>query len=244
MPRINFQQATETLAALRDQVAQGSADDARLAFLGFCMDNLTLSSGQFLQDLWVAYELGLQRGGYFVEFGAGDGRYASNTWFLERELGWSGIVAEPARIRQAALARNRACHVDTRCVWIESGRTLLFNETPQTGLSTIDSFSDADAHGPARRDGRRYPVETVSLNDLLTHWNAPRRIDFLSIDTEGSELDILQHFDLAAWDVRLIAVEHNFTSRREPVFELLTGLGYRRRFETLSNVDDWYMKDS
>ncbi len=240
MPPITFQQATETLATLRDQIAF-ARDDERLAFLGFCLEHLTQSSGQFLQDLWAAYELGSPRGGYFVEFGAGDGRYASNSWFLERVLDWRGIVAEPARSRHAALARNRACHVDTRCVWIESGRTLLFNEAAQTGLSTIDSFSDGDAHGPARREGQRYRVETVSLGDLLTHWQAPQRIDYLSIDTEGSELDILQHFDFTAWDVRLISVEHNHTARRQPLFDLLTARGYQRRFETLSNVDDWYV---
>ena len=94
-----------------------------------------------------------------------------------------------------------------------------------------------------RRDGRRYPVETVSLNDLLAFWEAPRRIDYLSLDTEGSELDILQHFDFAAHDVRLITVEHNHTARRQPILELLTARGYRRKFETLSSVDDWYVRD-
>jgi hypothetical protein len=86
-------------------------------------------------------------------------------------------------------------------------------------------------------------VETVSLNDLLAGWDAPRRIDYLSLDTEGSELDILQHFDFAARDVRLISVEHNHTARRRPIFDLLTARGYRRRFETLSSVDDWYVRD-
>lgn len=241
MPRIPIQETTAFLAALRDQVA-GGRDDERLAFLRFCLERLTLSRGQFLQDLWVDYESSSAEGGYFVEFGAGDGSDASNTAYLERHLGWTGILAEPARSRHAALARNRSCHIDTRCVWIESGRTLLFNETSRPGLSTIDAFSASDAHGPARRDGRRYDVETVSLADLLTHWKAPRRIDYLSVDTEGSELDILQHFDFGAWDIRLITVEHNHTPRRERLFDLLTAQGYRRKFESLSNVDDWYVK--
>ncbi|HEX7947688.1 MAG TPA: FkbM family methyltransferase, partial [Phenylobacterium sp.] len=71
---------------------------------------------------------------------------------------------------------------------------------------------------------------------------APRRIDYLSLDTEGSELDILAAFDFDAWDVRLITVEHNHTDRREAVFDLLTGKGYARKFESLSRVDDWYVK--
>ncbi len=43
--------------------------------------------------------------------------------------------------------------------------------------------------------------------------------------------------------MRLISVEHNHTARRRPIFDLLTARGYRRRFETLSSVDDWYVRD-
>ncbi|MCA6282394.1 MAG: FkbM family methyltransferase, partial [Phenylobacterium sp.] len=70
----------------------------------------------------------------------------------------------------------------------------------------------------------------------------PRRIDYLSIDTEGSELDILQALDFDAWEIRLIMVEHNFTPKRREIHGFLTAKGYRRKFETLSNVDDWYVR--
>ena len=82
----------------------------------------------------------------------------------------------------------------------------------------------------------------MSLNDLLAHWDAPRRIDYPSIDTEGSELDILTAFDFDAWDVRLITVEHNHGPQRQGLIELLTAKGYRRKFKHLSGVDDWYVK--
>ena len=118
----------------------------------------------------------------------------------------------------------------------------LFNQPSIAAHSTIDSFSDVDLHAASRSDGLRYEVETVSLNDLLAFWNAPRRIDYLSIDTEGSELDILQHFDFAAYDVRLITVEHNHTAQRPLIHDLLTAKGFRRKFESLSNVDDWYVR--
>ena len=242
MRQFTFAEITAALAALRDQTQRPDGDE-RLAFLGFCLDHLTRSRSQFLQDLWVAYELRGLTGGYFVDFGASDGVTFSNSWFLEHELDWAGVVAEPARTWHAALRANRACHVDERCVWIESGRALSFNQAPIADYSTIDSFSDGDEHADKRRNGERYVVETVSLNDLLGFWQAPRRIDYLSIDTEGSELDILQHFDFAAHDVRLITVEHNHTGRREPILDLLTARGYRRKFESLSSVDDWYVRE-
>jgi FkbM family methyltransferase len=240
MRQFTFGEITEALAGLRDQT-RGAADE-RLAFIHFCLTHLASSRAQFLQDLWVAWELGSLRDGYFVEFGATDGVKFSNSWYLEHELGWQGILAEPAHVWQTALRQNRTCHIDARCVWIETGRTLTFNQPEIAAHATIDSFSDSDMHAESRRTGARYPVETVSLNDLLAFWRAPHRIDYLSIDTEGSELDILQHFDWSAHDVRLITVEHNHTERRALIHAFLTSKGYVRKFEALSNVDDWYVK--
>src|SRR5204862_912463 len=134
------------------------------------------------------------------------------------------------------------CFVDDRCVWVRPGERLTFNQPPIAAHSTIDSYSDADRHADTRKAGKRYEVETVSLIDLLAFWNAPRRIDYLSIDTEGSEFDILQAFDFSAHDVRLISVEHNHTASRQALFDRITAHGYRRRFEVLSSVDDWYAK--
>ena len=216
--------------------------DEQIAFLQFCMDNAAWSRGQFLQDLWVAYETKMRTGGFFVEFGATDGVKFSNTFALETRLGWRGVLAEPARIWYPALRRNRACFIDDRCVWTTSGETLMFNQPAIAAHSTIDAYSAGDSLSDTRTDGQRYEVTTVSLNDLLAHWNAPRRIDYLSIDTEGSELDILRALDFGAWEIRLLTVEHNHTPKRGEIHDFLASKGYRRKFERLSNVDDWYVR--
>lgn len=241
MARLSYAEALDVMALLRDHARPDSSDE-QMRFIAFCLRRLPESSAQLLQDLWVAYESGEQRGGYFVEFGAVDGVHASNTLYLERHLGWTGILAEPARPVHAALRANRTCAVDTRCVWSESGRTLLFNQTVPLVHSTIDSFSAADMHAASREGGERYEVETVSLNDLLVEWDAPTRIDYLSIDTEGSEFEILAAFDFDRWDVRRISVEHNYTASRDALLDLLTARGFERRFPALSRVDDWYVK--
>src|SRR4051812_27412118 len=69
------------------------------------------SQGQLHQDLFVLSQTNLKKGGYFVEFGAANGRHLSNTWLLEQRFGWTGIVAEPARHWRQELTANRRCQI-------------------------------------------------------------------------------------------------------------------------------------
>jgi FkbM family methyltransferase len=197
---------------------------------------------QFGQDLFVLSQLGFKKNGFFVEFGATNGIDLSNTYLLEREFGWTGIVSEPARSWHKDLKRNRSCHVETNCVWSESNVTLKFNEASDGEFSTIDSYSFVDCLGQLRRNGRTYQVTTISLEELLDKYNAPKMIDYLSIDTEGSEFDILKGVDFSKYQFRVITCEHNFAPNREKIFSLLTENGYVQKFEGVSGVDDWYVR--
>jgi FkbM family methyltransferase len=199
------------------------------------------SKSQIRQDLFVLVELGFKRGGYFVEFGATNGVYLSNSWLLEKEFSWNGIVAEPGRCWQRELSVNRSCVIDTRCVWSRSNESLTFNEVDNAELSTIDAYSDSDAHRGVRTSGKTYSVGTVSLNDLLREHDAPHDIDYLSIDTEGSEFEILAAFDFSRHRFRVITCEHNHTPARERIAELLGSHGYVRKHPELSQWDDWYV---
>ena len=83
-------------------------------------------------------------------------------------------------------------------------------------------------------------VKTISLLDLLQNNNAPKKIDLLSIDTEGSEFEILSAFDFEKWSFNVIICEHNFSKDRKRIRNLLEKNGYKRRFSYISFVDDWY----
>ena len=79
------------------------------------------------------------------------------------------------------------------------------------------------------------------LEDLLIEHGAPADIDYLSVDTEGSELDILSAFDFDRYKVRIITVEHNYRDDvRASIHQLLTTNGFKREFETFTDYDDWY----
>jgi len=202
------------------------------------------SSSQFSQDLFVLKESKYKRGGFFVEFGATNGIEGSNSYFLEREYSWSGILAEPAKCWATELSRNRNAVIDHRCVWVVSGQQIEFHEADVPTLSTMSLFKDSDMHTSARSNGSSYMVETVSLIDLLDQHNAPKTIDYLSIDTEGSELAILSAFDFSKYDVKIISCEHNWTSDREQIFSLLTSKGYVLKHKDLTDCDDWYVRFS
>jgi FkbM family methyltransferase len=200
------------------------------------------SRSQLLQDIFVLSRLNYKRNGFFVEFGATDGIALSNTYLLEKAYDWKGILAEPGIRWHAALRANRNCIIEENCVWKASGLTLTFKETNDAELSTIADFVASDFHKDDRDNGKTYEVKTISLNDLLKKHNAPKEIEYLSIDTEGSEYEILSAFDFSQYEIKIITCEHNYSPARDKIFKLLTSQGYKRVFANVSLWDDWYVR--
>jgi len=201
------------------------------------------SYAQLNQDLWVLNHTNNKRNGYFVDFGATNGKDINNTFLLEKEFDWTGIVCEPNISYHNDLKINRSCNIDTRCVYSMSGTLVKFLDVLECGeLSGIEKHAFKDEHSQKRTNNRNYLVETISLNDLLECYNAPKDIDYMSIDTEGSEFEIIANFDFTKYNIKLITIEHNWTSDREKIYNLLTSFGYKRVDEHLSRWDDWYVK--
>ena len=211
---------------------------------GRLLGELKYSKSEIRQDLFVLTTLQFKRDGFFVEFGAADGMELSNTYMLEKRYGWTGIVAEPAAIWHDDLKRNRSCVIETDCVWRASNEKLSFKEARSAALSTIGSFGENDWAKKLRKNSKQYMVNTISLNDLLAKNNAPGVVDYLSIDTEGSEFDILSAVDFEKYKFRVITCEHNHTDTRDKLYQLLTANGYTRTFEQFSHCDDWYVNSN
>jgi FkbM family methyltransferase len=236
-----LQQATKVKLVLIQSI-----DQSNILSLDFNSISLALiqSTSQLGQDLLGLLVSGYKKGGYFVEFGATNGRDLSNTYILEKYFAWDGILAEPAKLWHHDLKANRFCAIETDCVWEESNARLIFNEVSSPELSTIDLFSSEDMHVDSRKSGKKYSVNTISLNELLKKHEAPYLIDYLSIDTEGSEYEILKNFNFENYQINFITCEHNFTDSRDKIYDLLKSNGYERVFEEISNFDDWYIHTS
>ena len=157
--------------------------------------HLKHSKSQMRQDIHVLLNSDFKKNGYFVEIGATDGVKFSNTYLLERYMEWNGIVVEPSPQYSDVIRKNRRCNIETKCVYRESGRSVEFVEVQGSSLSGITSYNDPMR--PELRDAQSTKLfkETISLNDLLDFYEAPNEIDYISIDTEGTELPILQNFD-------------------------------------------------
>jgi hypothetical protein len=99
----------------------------------------------------------------------------------------------------------------------------------------------ADENKDLRLAGKQYDVQTISLEDLLKKYSAPKKIDCLSIDTEGSEYEILKDFNFSEYMIGVITCEHNFGENREKIKNLLELNGFLRVNEELNQFDDWYV---
>ena len=200
------------------------------------------SRSQLGQDLWVLEQLDWKREGFFVEFGATDGVLLSNSWLLEKHFGWRGICAEPNPKFFERLQKNRSCSLSSACVYRSSGEQMRFVLADAYG--GIEELARDDQHAEKRNAyammGNMIEVTTTSLVDMLDQEGAPEVIDYLSIDTEGSELAILEGIDWSHYKFRCITVEHNFTKERQAIQKLLKAQGYQRHEQ---QWDDWYVKN-
>jgi FkbM family methyltransferase len=170
--------------------------------------------------------------GYFVEVGANDPHERSQTWHLE-QAGWSGILIEPQpdlaeKLRQARKARVYA----VACSSPRNGGGVL----PFHVAGPLSSL-DRDRMAPGSKPEAVIDVPTKTLDQILQEANAPTGFDFLSIDVEGHELEVLQGFGLRRWRPRLILLEDHVGSLAKHRF--LHAAGYRliRRFDN----NGWYV---
>jgi len=131
------------------------------------------------EDRWLSENLNLPHHGTFVEVGAADGRALSNTLWLE-ERGWHGIVIEPDERQYPALLRNRRCIVVAGAV----GKVTTEGEQREMTFTAEPTHS-----GFLRDNGTRQLVPVWTLSQLLAVNRLPH-VDVLSIDTEGTELEV------------------------------------------------------
>lgn len=217
----------EAILCLRNIINENKLSNFELSFYNHLLENFKNSKSEKFQDLFVDWIMSKKKG-YFIEFGCCDGLYLSNTFFLETYRSWKGILIEPSKFYQKKLKNNRsACIIDFRCVHSVSGVDLKFYEKKYL-------------YNNKKNINTLYKVKTVTLNDIFCENNLSS-VDFLSIDTDGTEYEIIKNFDFNKFKVNILVIEHNYQSFREPIAELLKKNNYINLFREISGHDDWFV---
>jgi len=178
-----------------------------------------------------------------VEVGAWDGIEFSNTYMFEKGLDWKGICIEPSQDAFLALSRNRNCAMFNCAAWNDSGQFLDFRETSIGSLSALEGFGN-DWAKEIRSEFKRSKVEARSLKDLLLEAKAPGWVDYLSVDTEGSELEVLEGFPWETHNVGVATIEHNFTARRKELENFMFDRGFEIANRNISQYEAWFVNKS
>ena len=191
------------------------------------------------QDRWIDERVfNRQSGGIFVEVGAYDGLNGSNTWFFEKFRNWHGLLIEPSP-HWAAICRGRRT---VPCLQAAAGgetRTANFVEVKQgyTMMSGLVDNYDENLLGQVRDDprfkGNEIEVPVRPLADMLRE-HGLKKVDYISLDVEGAEIEVLEAYPFDAIPVSVWSVENH--DLKPEIDTIMTAAGYVR--DARIGVDD------
>lgn len=159
--------------------------------------------------------------GFYVELGANDGIRQSNTFYYEKNLNWRGILVEPIKLKYLKCLKNRSSKnyvYNNACVGFKFKNKkikMIYSDL----MSSIDDKNIINKVNSKKhaQEGKKYLldnekieefwVNTKTLDDIFQEVNAPKLIDFLSLDVEGSELEVLNGVNFTIYNFKFILVE-------------------------------------
>jgi FkbM family methyltransferase len=190
-----------------------------------------------------------RRDGVFLDVGCAWPKKDNNTFFLESELGWSGIAVDALKEYEPEWRRERPhSRFFAYAVTDHSGSYLTFFRSELTGSSSIERpqplrGTPTKGRKTSPAQGVKYEkvrVPTITLTKLLDD-NGIGRIDLLSIDIEGAELLALSGFDIDRFRPQLVCIEW-FHAGREKIQAYFSAHGYERiqRYLEYDKANDYY----
>jgi FkbM family methyltransferase len=197
------------------------------------------------QDQWVIERVFPgKRGGWFIDSGAGpDGIRGSNSYILETEFGWRGLLVEPHPECYKRVKANRSAIVEESCLTDSFGEVeFVLNEFPE--LSSIPqhlSEPNFVAAGYAHKQLPKVRVPSVTLWELLRRHRAPPVIEYLSLDIEGAEWITLKDFPFDEFRILCMTIERGGKSY-DKLRAKLRREGYRLVRAVIP--DDFYVHES
>lgn len=175
--------------------------------------------GQGLEDMFLLRLFGTEHKGFYVDVGANDGIFVSNTHALYR-LGWRGICIEPNPEAYAALSINRS---EDTCLNVAVG-----SNAGTVTLTWEGNITEGSAVRNDGRPGRSCQAVLMTLAEILQERAAPPEFELLTIDVEGMEHEVLLGMDWKAYYPKLVIMEYNSEGQvNGEAFDFLLQQGYR-----------------
>jgi FkbM family methyltransferase len=194
---------------------------------------LTESKSQNGQDFFALLANDFKSNGVFIEFGAYDGVIFSNTHLLEKQYGWTGILIDPIPSHYESMKQNRHCKLIHGAITVKKQDSVLIEELPASNLSRFIS---------KRKIFKKiHKVKAFTLQDVIDQNLKSKEIDFLSIDIEGEDIEILKSLDLHRYKIKAICVEHNFREGSDEIIDLMYKNGYDHVYGEFSKNDYWFV---
>jgi len=190
------------------------------------------------QDAFVINYFKNKRNGTFIDIGANDGVSLSNTYYLEKELGWSGICFEPIPAIFEKLDKARTCiKINAGIADKKSVERFTFVDGPSHMLSGMTKDYDPRhaqrvQHEIKTLGGKivEVDVQCLVLNDVLEEFKI-YDIDYLSIDTEGNEFKIIQTIDFNKFNIKVMTIENNYNNLEQTKYIESQGYFLQGRLE-------------
>lgn len=174
--------------------------------------------------------------GLFLEIGGYDGITGSNTYFLEKNLGWNGIIVECNPTLVEKCKNTRSCYICDKALYESDNAELLFTipcgdeiiggKEQLGGIKTLLKPESLRVFQRCYKESKDIIVKTININTLLESRKI-YSIDYVSLDVEGGELSILKTWDFNKHKVRFLTVEHgNIAHYQKSINILLTSKGF------------------
>ena len=183
--------------------------------------------------------------GFFVELGANDGVYASNSLYFEIKRNWRGILIEPTPNNFLLCKEQRSsenyfyCNAcvgfdyEDKYVDIRYANLMSISENLELDLNDKDAhIQNAKKYLSNNEEVFSFGAVATTLNSLLKKSNAPKEIDFLSLDVEGAELEVLKGIDFDEFTFKYMLIEVRDINKME---NFLNKHGYKLEKQFSSN---------
>lgn len=173
--------------------------------------------------------------GFFIELGALDGVLISNSLFYEKILGWNGICIEPTERHYKNLLKQRNCHKFDDVIFDEEKDVIFYEATSccdslngikdlydERHLKRIDR--EVEQYNQDKKDIKEIVKKARTMDSVLKEVGV-KDIDFLSLDVEGAELNVLKSINWNDTKIKVICVEDNYGDKR--LHEYLQSIKYK-----------------